>query len=130
MANKPDDSRRRFMKRAVGTAAAPAVLAGAVSQAEAAAFNHRIAATVVRTSHSAVNHGMLRIGVRATVMAPELVAENVIFVVDPVAFAAPASETNRQIAESVQRQAAAWLNRRGVDVSEHDVAVQVFGVHA
>lgn len=128
MEKKQGVSRRRLMKRAAATAATPAIVAGlAAQEAGAAATEVSVAATVVRTSHSAAAPHALRIGVRASVQAPEFSADNLVFVVEPVRFASSPQETGRQIAESVRRQVAELLERRGASTNASRIDVHVFG---
>lgn len=120
-------SRRLFMKGAAGTAAVPALIAGAAHQAGAVSPQISVAATVVRTSHSASTPHALRIGVRASVQAPDFAADNLVFVVEPVRFTASPQETGRHIAESVRTQVADLLERRGTLATAEQIDVHVFG---
>jgi len=113
------------MKGAAGTAAVPALVASAANSA-AATPDVSVAATVVRTSHSRSAPHALRIGVRASVQAADFSADNLVFVVEPVRFAASPQETGRQIAESVRGQVAALLERQGISEAGQ-IEVHVFG---
>lgn len=128
MTQRSGVSRRRFMKRVAGTAAVPAALMGAATHGVAAVSSDiRVAATVVRASHSAGTPDALRIGVRASVLAPGFTANDLVFVVDEVRFGASPQESGRLIAESVRSQVADLLRRRGTDTAPERIQVQVFG---
>jgi hypothetical protein len=128
MARNTSVSRRRFVKGVAGTAAAPAAIAGfAQGGAYASSTDIRIAAKVVRVSHSRMEPNALRVGVRTSVQAADIVLDNIVLVIDGIPFGAAPADMRSRITESVTAQIRKLLARRGVEAPAESVAVQVFG---
>lgn len=121
-------SRRGFMKSVAGTAAVPgAIGAMAIGGVQAAPADVNVAATVVRVSHSRMHRQALRIGVRASILGPDLDIDNVVMVIDGVPFAASPEDIRSRIVQSVQAKVADLMEQRGQSAGRQ-AAVQVFGV--
>jgi hypothetical protein len=124
MARNTSVSRRRFVKGVAGTAAAPAAIAGfAQGGAYASSTDIRIAAKVVRVSHSRMEPNALRVGVRTSVQAADIVLDNIVLVIDGIPFGAAPADMRSRVTAQIRK----LLARRGVEAPAESVAVQVFG---
>lgn len=123
-------SRRRFVQQGAGAAAAGAVamtgahLSGSAAQRRG---DVTVAATVVRASQSAAKPGTLRLGIRASVLTPDGVAEGSVLILDGLDFFASQEEINQRVTDLVRSEVQAYLERRGQTISPERIAVRVFG---
>lgn len=108
-------------------AAATAPTAWTAAKAGEAPAEARVAATVVRASHSKTSPGRLTIGVRASVLAEGFNGKNVVVTVDDIRFGASGDETRTLITKAVQDRIASLMSERGTQVASDRIAVQVFG---
>lgn len=126
MRSKTGVSRRNFMQTAAGAVAVPAAVATSANVAADSA-EVLVAATVVRASLSRTERGVLRVGVRVSVMADDFANENIVVTVDGVRFGASTDATRKVITSVVQERVATELAAIGSPVPADRIAVQVFG---
>jgi hypothetical protein len=127
MSNSRGLSRRRVFSAAAAVPAAGALIAETALVQAATNPDARVAATVLRTSHSRTAERGLRVGLRVSILTAADSVHDLVVVVDPVDFHVSTDELRRQIVAGVQRQVQQVLGNRGVDIGVDSIAVQVFG---